>query len=164
MNMMPQYSFGTMIRRPKALQFLANDLPLTILCLVGLIVAGMEGIFLGNVLFWFSLAIALCLVYRYFYLRSMSYIFTAEQMIYEHGVFKRTRDYCELYRVIDFREESSFLQQIFGLKTVKIYSGDRSTPRLDLIGIDSIDNIIPVIRERVTVNRRRHGIYEITNR
>ena len=85
-------------------------------------------------------------------------------MIYEHGVFKRTRDYCELYRVIDFREESSFLQQIFGLKTVTIYSGDRSTPRLELIGIGSVDNIIPVIRERVTVNRRRHGIYEIANR
>lgn len=146
------------------MQFLANDLPLTVLCLAGLIVAGMEGIFLGNVLFWFSLAIALCLVYRFFYLRSMSYKFTAEQMIYEHGVFKRTRDYCELYRVIDFREESSFLQQIFGLKTVTIYSGDRSTPRLDLIGIGSVDNIIPVIRERVTVNRRRHGIYEIANR
>lgn len=146
------------------MQFLANDLPLTILCQAGLIVAGMEGIFLGNVLFWFSLAIALCLVYRFFYLRSMSYKFTDEQMIYEHGVFKRTRDYCELYRVIDFREESSFLQQIFGLKTVTIYSGDRSTPRLDLIGISSIDNIIPVIRERVTVNRRRHGIYEIANR
>ena len=164
MNMTPQYSFGTMIIRPKAMQFLANDLPLTILCLAGLIVAGMEGIFLGNVLFWFSLAIALCLVYRFFYLRSMSYKFTAEQMIYEHGVFKRTRDYCELYRVIDFREESSFLQQIFGLKTVTIYSGDRSTPRLELIGIGSVDNIIPVIRERVTVNRRRHGIYEIANR
>ena len=164
MNTTPQYSFGTLVRKPNFRQFLANDLPLTILCLAGLIVAGMDGIFLGNVLFWFSLAIAMCLVYRCFYLKSMSYTFTAEQIIYEHGVFKRTRDYCELYRVIDFREESSFLQQIFGLKTVTIYSGDRSTPRLDIVGIGSIDNIIPVIRERVTANRKRHGIYEITNR
>lgn len=164
MNMTQQHSFGTMLRRPSLMQFLANDLPLSILCLAGLIVAGMDGIFLGNVLFWFSLAIAMCLVYRGFYLKSMSYTFTAEQIIYEHGVFKRTRDYCELYRVIDFREESSFLQQIFGLKTVTIYSGDRSTPRLDLIGIDRKDSIIPTIRDRVTANRRRHGIYEITNR
>lgn len=164
MNMTQQHSFGTMLRRPSLMQFLANDLPLSILCLAGLIVAGMDGIFLGNVLFWFSLAIAMCLVYRGFYLKSMSYTFTAEQIIYEHGVFKRTRDYCELYRVTDFREESSFLQQIFGLKTVTIYSGDRSTPRLDLIGIDRKDSIIPAIRDRVTANRRRHGIYEITNR
>lgn len=164
MNMTPQYSFGTMTRKPKAMQFLANDLPVIILCLAGLIRAGMDGIFLGNILFWFSLAITLCLIYRYLYLRSMSYTFTAEQIIYEHGVFRRTRDYCELYRVIDFREESSFLQQILGLKTVTVYSGDRSTPRLDLVGINRADNIIPIIRERVTVNRRRHGIYEITNR
>ncbi len=153
-----------MARKPNFRQFLANDLPLTILCLAGLVVAGMDGIFLGNVLFWFSTAISICLVYRLFYLRSMSYTFTPEQIIYEHGVFKRTRDYCELYRVVDFKEESSFLQQIFGIKTVTIFSGDRSTPRLDLIGIDRSDNIIPAIRERVAFNRKRHGIYEITNR
>ncbi len=164
MTTIPQFSFGTLVWKPNFRQFLATDLPLTILCLAGLVVAGMDGIFLGNVLFWFSAAIALCLVYRFFYLRSMSYTFTAEQIIYEHGVFKRTRDYCELYRVVDFKEESSFLQQIFGIKTVTIYSGDRSTPRLDLIGIDRKDSIIPAIRDRVTANRRRHGIYEITNR
>lgn len=164
MNTAQQYSFGTLVRKPDFRQFLANDLPLTILCLAGLVVAGMDGIFLGNVLFWFSSAIAVCLVYRCLYLRSMSYTFTAEQIIYGHGVFNRTRDYCELYRVIDFREESSFLQQIFGMKTVTIYSGDRSTPRLDIIGLDGKDNIIPILRERVTANRKRHGIYEIANR
>jgi hypothetical protein len=30
--------------------------------------------------------------------------------------------------------------------------------------MDKSDNLIPTIRERVTANRKRNGIYEITNR
>lgn len=160
----PTYRFGTMIFRPRARQYLANDLIITIVCLAGLVVAGIDGVFMGNVLLWASLVIAVSLVYRFFYLRSMRFIITAEQFIYEHGVFHRTRDFMELYRIVDFREESSFLQQIFGLKTIQIYSGDRSTPRLDMVGMDMNDNLIPFIRERVGANRKRNGIYEITNR
>lgn len=126
----PTYSFGTMIFRPRARQYLANDLIITAVCLAGLAVAGIDGVFMGNILLWASLAIAACLVYRFLYLRSMRFIITDEQFIYEHGVFRRTRDFMELYRIVDFREESSFSQQIFGLKTIQIYSGDRSTPPL----------------------------------
>lgn len=158
------YHFGTMMRRPSVRQFLANDLVLTLLSLTGLAVAGIDGMMLGDLLFLFSTVILLCLAYRLCYLRSMRFTLTGEQLVYEHGVFHRTCDYMELYRVVDFREESSLIQRMLGLKTVMIYSGDRSTPRLDLIGMDKNDNLIPVIRVRVTANRRKNGIYEITNR
>lgn len=164
MNGQMPYHFGTMTRRPSARQFLANDLVLTLLCLAGLTVAGMDGMTLGDILFLFSCAILLCLIYRLSYLKSMKFTITGEQLVYEHGVFHRTCDYMELYRVTDFKEESTLMQRLFGLKTVMIFSGDRSTPRLDLIGMDREDNLIPVIRERVTANRRKNGIYEITNR
>lgn len=160
----PSYSFGTLVFRPHMRQYLANDLIITIVCIAGLAVAGIDGVFMGNVLLWASLAIALCLVYRFLYLRSMRFVITDEQFIYEHGVFHRTRDFMELYRVVDFREESSFSQQIFGLKTIHIYSGDRSTPRLDMVGMDKSDNLVPFIRERVGASRKQNGIYEITNR
>jgi uncharacterized membrane protein YdbT with pleckstrin-like domain len=124
----------------------------------------MDGVVIGNTLLWAATAIAVCLIYRLFYLRSMKFTIMAEQIIYEHGVFHKTRDFLELYRVVDFQEDSTFVQQIFSLKTVKIYSGDRSTPRLDLLGMDKDDNLIPTIRERVSANRKRNGIYEITNR
>lgn len=160
----PTYSFGTMLFRPRARQYLANDLIITVVCLAGLAVAGIDGVFMGNMLLWASLTIAMCLVYRFLYLRSMRFIITEEQFIYEHGVFRRTRDFMELYRIVDFREESSFPQRIFGLKTIQIYSGDRSTPRLDMTGMDMRADLIPFIRERVGASRKRNGIYEITNR
>jgi len=145
-------------------QYLANDLIITVICLAGLAVAGIDGVFMGNILLWASMSVAVCLVYRFLYLRSMRFVITGEQFIYEHGVFRRTRDFLELYRIVDFREESSFLQQLLCLKTVQIYSGDRSTPRLDMVGMDIRENLIPFIRERVGASRKRNGIYEITNR
>jgi uncharacterized membrane protein YdbT with pleckstrin-like domain len=160
----PTYQFGTIVRRPSYRQFVANDFLLTIVCLTCFIVAGMDGVVIGSTLLWAAIAIAVCLIYRLFYLRSMKFTIMAEQIIYEHGVFHKTRDFLELYRVVDFQEDSTFVQQIFSLKTVKIYSGDRSTPRLDLLGMDKDDNLIPTIRERVSANRKRNGIYEITNR
>ena len=69
----------------------------------------------------------------------------------------------ELYRIVDFREHQSLLQQLFGLKTVSILSMDRSTPRLDIIGVRSCNDIVPLIRERVEYNKKRKGIYELTN-
>lgn len=70
----------------------------------------------------------------------------------------------ELYRVVDFREHRSFLQQLTGLKTVSVYSGDRMTPKLDIRGVEYRTNLVDHIRERVETNKQRKGIYEITNR
>lgn len=156
--------YGTIRRKPSLWQFVVNDLPVLILTIVGLVVAGMDGYAFGNLLFWASLIIGICLVYRCFYLKRMVFYITPEQIIYEHGVFHRTRDYIELYRVVDFREDSNFMQQLFGIKTIKVYSGDRTTPRLDMTGMDRSDNLIPHIRELVNFNRRNSGVYEITNR
>ena len=55
------------------------------------------------------------------------------------------------------------LQQLCGLKTVSIFSMDRNTPRLDLTGIRRRDDIVTLVRERVEYNKRKKGIYEITN-
>lgn len=40
---------------------------------------------------------------------------------------------------------------------------DRNTPRLDLLGMKRGDGIVALIRERVEYNKRKKGIYEITN-
>ena len=93
----------------------------------------------------------------------MVYIISAEQLKYEFGIFSTTKDYIELYRVVDYSEQRSFLQILFGLKTVSVYSGDRTRPRLDIIGIPDKMNLINTIRERVEINKKRRNIHEFTN-
>ena len=72
------------------------------------------------------------MLYRCLYLYKLRYIITSEQLIIQHGVLTRTSDYIELYRVVDFSENRDILEQLFGLKTVWIFSGDRSNPKLDI--------------------------------
>jgi hypothetical protein len=70
----------------------------------------------------------------------------------------------ELYRVVDYQQNRTFLQQLFGLKTITILSGDRNMNRLDIIGILEDENVVSEIRKRVEYNKRQKSIYEITNR
>ena len=94
---------------------------------------------------------------------SYHYHIGIEQLVCEQGVFVRKVDYMELYRIVDFQEHQSLMQQLCGLKTVRIFSTDRNTPRLDLTGMRRKDDIVPLIRGRVEYNKRKKGIYEITN-
>lgn len=110
-----------------------------------------------------SAVILLVLLYRYLYLRRIRYDITAEQLVCERGILLRKVDYMELYRIVDFQEKQSILQQLCGLKTVNILSMDRNTPRLDLLGMRRSEGIVALIRERVEYNKRKKGIYEITN-
>jgi len=94
----------------------------------------------------------------------MQFVINELHLLVQHGVFHREVDYQELYRVVDFNESQTFMQQLFRLKTVSIYSGDRTTPRLDIIGVPMKEELVTTIRERVETNKCRRSIYEITNR
>ncbi len=93
----------------------------------------------------------------------MKFIISDEQMRYEYGILSLKCDYIELYRVVDYSEQRTFVQQLLGLKTVSIYSGDRTCPRLDIIGVPEDQNLIRTIRERVEYNKRMANIHEFTN-
>jgi hypothetical protein len=70
----------------------------------------------------------------------------------------------ELYRIVDYQESRTPMQQLTGLKNVTLLSGDRSLPKLTLRGIKRNMRIIDKVRTRVEYNKKRRGIYEITNR
>ena len=110
-----------------------------------------------------AIVLILYLFYRYMYVTRTVYVITSEQLKYECGVFSCSRDFIELYRVVDYSEQRSFLQILLGIKTVSIYSGDRTHPRLDLVGIDNKLDLISTIRERVEINKKLHNIHEFTN-
>lgn len=155
--------YDTVKLSPHMLQYVIDRLPLILLDIAGYVYAGIDGIPLRNVALGISILISSFLLYQLIHIRRMDYIVTGEQLIHEHGVFVHDSDYIELYRVVDFKENRNFLQQLAGLKTVSVYSGDRSTPKLDIIGVRNGMDLVALIRERVEYNRQRKGIYEITN-
>lgn len=153
-----------LILKPRTGQFVINELPWLILCPAGFAYGGIEETPLRNFVLAFSLILLLLLIYRYAYLRRIRYYIGEEQLICEHGIFHRTINYMELYRIVDFYEHQNFMQQLFSLKSVTIFSMDRQTPRLELQGISNSQDVVSVIRNGVEYNKDRRKVYEITNR
>ena len=160
----PIRRFNIITIRPHWAQYIISQGLSFIICCAMFLIAGHDSIpfkmpfvALGTIIICFML-------YECLYLHKLRYIITSEQLIIQHGVLTRTSDYIELYRVVDFSENRGLMEQIFGLKTVGIFSGDRSNPQLDIYGVKERMDVVKIIRERVEYNKRRKGIYEITNR
>ena len=153
--------FGTLVLRPGFWQWVVDKLPWIAINVIGYLWAIQDGM---TLVMWLMIAMSVHLLYQLLYLMMIRYTISDEVIIYEHGVFMRQKEYIELYRVIDFRESVSFMQNLLDLKTVTVYSGDRTTPKLRIHGIYIGLQLVPHMRQRVEYNRRRKGIYEITNR
>lgn len=154
----------TLSLKPRPEQFFINELPWLILCPMGMLAGGVDELPFASLLSAASCLLLLVLVYRYVYLRRIRYYIGEEQLICEHGIFHRTVNYMELYRIVDFYEHQTFMQQLFSLKSVTIFSMDKQTPRLELQGITNSKDVVSIIRAGVESNKQRKGVYEITNR
>lgn len=152
------------IIRPDVRQFVINELHLLVLLGIAVLCCGLEDIPFADMLKVLCLLLAIYLGYSCLFLLRCRFTLTGEQLIYERGVFSRKSDFIELYRVVDFEESRSFLQQFVGLKTVVVHSGDRTHPHLMIPGVHRCMPLVAMIRERVEFNKLNKGVYEITNR
>ena len=148
----------TIVIHPHTGQFVINELPTLVLCGTVWVYGGMEGLPLTAIATVIALILSLLLLYRYLYLRRIRYCIGIDLFVCVFCIFCRNVVYIEIYRIVDFHEHQSLLQQFCGLKTVRILSMDRNTPRLDLIGIFHRDDLVSIIRERVETNKRKKGI------
>lgn len=140
--------------RPSIRQYVIDQLPLFVVLVLLLVVGGLPDFPFKGIALALSLLSFLCLLYRFIYLRRIRYIIGSEQIVCEHGVFQRSTNYMEMYRIVDFAEHQSLMQQILGLKTITVLSMDRSTPKLDMIGIEEKNSIVPFIWKRVEQNSK----------
>ena len=114
------------------------DEGLSILGALALLVAGgLDGVPAHTLLLCIGLALVAKVCYRLLYLRRMEYTITGEQL--------------------------NFLQLLLGLKTVVVHSGDRTMPKLRIIGIREDAQVVECLRERVSYNRKRMNIHEFAN-
>lgn len=102
------------IIRPDVRQFVINELHLLVLLGIAVLCCGLEDIPFADMLKVLCLLLAIYLGYSCLFLLRCRFTLTGEQLIYERGVFSRKSDFIELYRVVDFEESRSFLQQFVG--------------------------------------------------
>lgn len=113
-------------------------------------------LFIGISLSSFALLIY---IYKFFYIKSITYKITKEQVIYLRGVFTITTDNIELYRVKDFTVKRPFLMRIISAMNLSLITSDKTHPVFEMIGIPK-SNIDIVIRKLVEEQRRIKGVRE----
>ena len=156
--------FNIITLRPHWGQYIISQGFMFLVSLVLFLVAGHDAITFKMPFLVLGTVTMLMTLYGCLYLSKLQYVISAEQLIVQQGVFHRTSDYIELYRIVDFSEQPDILEQFFGLKTISIYSGDRTNPKLDICGVQEKVDVVGIIRERVEYNKQIKGVYEITNR
>lgn len=156
--------FRNIILRPHWTQYIISQGFMFSISMVLLLLAGYDPITIKAPFYLAGTVTTLIMLYGCLYLNNLNFIITPEQLIIEYGVLHRTSDYIELYRVVDFCERRNIPEQLFGLKTVSVFSGDRTKPKLDIYGIKEKIDVVGIIRERVEFNKKKKGVYEITNR
>lgn len=157
-------AFKPLSLKPHWMQFSISQLHWLILCIIAFTVYCCVPFLFSIIFLYVGITLLLYLLYKVAYLARMEYIVTSDQIIFLHGVIIHETDYMELYRVIDYQQHRSLIQQLTGLKTVVIYSGDRNTPVMHIIGIKENVDVVKEIRRRVEYNKQIKHIYEITNR
>jgi membrane protein YdbS with pleckstrin-like domain len=111
----------------------------------------------------FAIVLLFTLMWSYVILYNITYIIDMEQIIVKHGVFRRTTDYMEMYRIYDFQKRQNLIEAAFGLMNVVLFSRDMSSPMIKFVGITDSDDVIPVIRNRVEQEKQRKHIVEFNN-
>ena len=117
----------------------------------------MMGIAMGSL----AAFILIFLVLRYVMLVNVKWLVEEETLCRIKGIFSKQTDYIEMYRITDYKENQSFLQRIMGVKTVTVYSTDRSDEVTDIPGVPADMNLIGIIRDNVEKCRKEKRIYEI---
>ena len=131
---------------------------------VALLLTGVEHNALAIAAMMAAFALTLLLAYRYLYITRLKWTITDKQLITQWGVLTRDIHYVELYRVVDYCERQSFMQMVFGLKDVIVYSNDRTTPAQRIYGVPGALVIIPLLKDLVEQQKREYHVYEIANR
>ena len=85
--------------------------------------AGDETLPYRQFLLYAATGLLLYLIYQAIDFARIEYIVTGEQLVFKHGVLFHSSDYMELYRVVDYQENRSPMQQLTGLKSVTLLSG-----------------------------------------
>jgi uncharacterized membrane protein YdbT with pleckstrin-like domain len=111
-------------------------------------------------LVWLAAIAAAFAVYRYLFIRRITYTVTDEFLQISRGLFFRRVDTIELFRVKDYVLEQPLLLQILRLMDLQLITTDPLNPQVWLRGIPMSD-LVEQLRERVLATRRYNRIYEI---
>ena len=100
--------------------------------------------------------LGLLYAYRRF---SVHYTLTSQRLLTEMGILWRTMDRVELIDVDDVIYRQGPVDRLLGVGTIVVTSSDRTTPELDLPGIENVREVADAIDDARRKERRSRGLH-----
>ena len=95
---------------------------------------------------------------RWLAVKTTTYRLTTERLITESGIFSKTTDTPELYRVRDLQITQPFAQRLFGLHTVHLLTADTTTPSVIIDHIPVAAGLPDKLRAQIEDTRMRKRV------
>ncbi len=106
-----------------------------------------------------SSIVLLIYLYKFLYIKSITYKIDKEQIIYSRGLFTIITDSIELYRVKDYTVKRPFLLRIINAMNFSLFTSDKTHPVFNMVGIPKSD-LYDVVRNLVENQRKVKGVRE----
>lgn len=107
-----------------------------------------------------ALTIICKVIYDYVFIRLNLYKINSGIFTEKTGVFSRSTETIDLFRVKDIALEEPFFLRIFKMGNIILYSSDKTSPTLKIRAISRPEGIFVKIRESVKHERKRNGVRE----
>ena len=98
---------------------------------------------------------------RYLITRSKVYELTTERLKISEGVFSKTTNTLELYRVKDIETRQPFLSRLVGLENIQLATSDASSPSILMDAIPQNVGLSDQVRHQVEAIRQQKGVREL---
>lgn len=100
-------------------------------------------------------------LWKWLEVKTREYKVTSERLLTKSGVFSKTTDTLELYRVRDLRVTQPFWLRLFNLENIELTTTDESTPLLVIDYMPASVGLADKLRSAVEVCRVAKRVREI---
>ena len=110
-----------------------------------------------------DLVLWIAIIWKFVKMKAMSWTIGKDTIRSQYGILRKKVDYIELYRIVDYAEDQSFLQRLLHVKTVEVLSTDRSDPSLRILGVPADMQLVNHIRNKVESCKHENKVIEVAN-
>ena len=105
------------------------------------------------------LTVGLALIYFWARRRGTSYRVTTQRIVVDRGIFSKTLDQTDLYRINDFVVDRPFGQRLMGTGNIRMQTFDKSGQQLELVGLKTdVVELYEKIRAATDLAKRAQGV------
>jgi uncharacterized membrane protein YdbT with pleckstrin-like domain len=102
-----------------------------------------------------------CAAFPWLTTRTVRYRISNYRIDYERGILSKNIDTLELWHVDDISLHQSPLVRLLRVGTIRIVSGDATTPHLSLDGLPTPRPIFEQLKQRIIAVKRQRGVIKM---